>query len=219
MSSSLPILHVYEHCPFCVKARMIFGLHDLPFEKRIFLHDDITGPTDMVGRKVVPILEENGDFMPESLDIIAHVEKNAPAPLLTGPTRESISDWLSSIAVPAYRLFLPRVASAPFPEFSTTSARANFIRRKESTEHPFSTILNNSTADIETINQKLRELAPLIQAPDAVNGTLSYDDLHLFAQLRSLSLIRGLNTPPEVDAYRHTLSEQARVPLLESFAV
>ncbi|MBR0558854.1 glutaredoxin 2 [Neokomagataea anthophila] len=219
MSSALPILHVYEHCPFCVKARMIFGLHALPFEKRIFLHDDTTGPTEMVGRKVVPILEENGTFMPESLDIIAHIEKSAPTPLLTGPLNDAITQWLSSIAAPAYKLLIPRVASAPFPEFSTTSARANFIRRKERAEHPFGIILDNSTDDIQHINQKLLELAPLIQSPSAVNGTLSYDDLHLFAQLRSLSLIRGIHYPVEVDAYRHTMSERARVPLLEVFAV
>ncbi|POU69340.1 glutaredoxin, partial [Pantoea sp. PSNIH4] len=25
-------LYIYDHCPFCVKARMIFGLKNLPVE-------------------------------------------------------------------------------------------------------------------------------------------------------------------------------------------
>ncbi|VTP68106.1 Glutaredoxin-2 [Leclercia adecarboxylata] len=25
-------LYVYEHCPFCIRARMIFGLKKVPFE-------------------------------------------------------------------------------------------------------------------------------------------------------------------------------------------
>lgn len=27
-------LHIYEHCPFCVRARMIFGIKKIPFELR-----------------------------------------------------------------------------------------------------------------------------------------------------------------------------------------
>ncbi|GBR53688.1 glutaredoxin 2 [Neokomagataea thailandica NBRC 106555] len=217
MSSTLPILHVYEHCPFCVKARMIFGLHGIKFEKRIFLHDDDAGPSAMVGKKVVPILEENGHFIPESLDIVAHVERQN-TPLLTGPTRKEIEDWLSRISAPAYRLFLPRAAAAPLPELATTSARLGFIRKKERPDHPFSSLLEQSNDDLKIVNTLLEELAALIQKPTAVNGTLSYNDLHLFAQLRNLSLIKGVFYPLEVEAYRHSLSEKAKIPLLEAIS-
>ena len=77
------ILYIYEHCPFCTKARMIFGLKNIPYEQRILLNDDVDGPVRMVGRKVVPILEEDGTFMPESMDIVTHID-GIGTPVLTG---------------------------------------------------------------------------------------------------------------------------------------
>ena len=33
-------LYIYDHCPFCVKARMIFGLKNKPVELVVMLNDD-----------------------------------------------------------------------------------------------------------------------------------------------------------------------------------
>lgn len=43
-------LFTYEHCPFCVRARMIFGLKSIPFELAIIMEGDVETPTRMVGR-------------------------------------------------------------------------------------------------------------------------------------------------------------------------
>ncbi len=51
-------LHIYEHCPFCVRALMIVGLKKLPVEISVIMEGDAETPTRMVGRKVVPILEK-----------------------------------------------------------------------------------------------------------------------------------------------------------------
>ncbi|EHH66930.1 glutaredoxin 2 [Gluconobacter morbifer] len=211
------ILHVYEHCPFCVKARMIFGLKKIPYERRIFLNDDVDGPVSMVGRKIVPILEENGRFMAESMDIVAHIDAIG-SPVLTGPVRPEIADWIHASAKPLYRLFLPRAASAPLPEFDTTSARAGFIRRKEPGVGSFSALLEDGTAELAELNGHLERLAPMIRSPEAVNGTLSTDDIHLFAQLHSLSIIKGVRYPLEVEAYRQSMSELSNVGLFDGFA-
>lgn len=64
----------------------------------------------------------------------------------------------------------------------------------------------------------LKMLAPLIRSPEAVNGTLSTDDIHLFAHLHSLSLIRGIVYPPAVEAYRQTLSRLCGVGLYDGIA-
>lgn len=211
-------LYLYEHCPFCTKARMIFGLKNIPYEQRILLNDDVDGPVRMVGRKVVPILEEDGTFMPESMDIVTHVD-GIGTPVLTGETRSEIADWLQKAGKPLYRLFLPRAASAPLPEFATTSARAGFIQRKEPSVGSFSALLVDGTPELAELNVLLKELAALIRASDAVNGALSTDDIHLFAHLHSLSLIRGVVYPPEVEAYRQTLSKRSRVELFDDIAV
>lgn len=217
MNQTTRILHVYEHCPFCVKAMMIFGLKNIPFEKRIFLNDDEAGPISMVGRKVVPILEENGRYMPESMDIVSHID-GVGAPVLNGPVRKDIADWLRASSKATYRLFLPRAVCAPLPEFATTSSRAGFIRRKEESTGPFWEILADGSKEIAELNALLEELEPLIQSPEAVNGTLSTDDIHLFAQLHSMSLIKELCYPLGVEAYRQTMSEKSGVSLLDGFA-
>ena len=59
-------LYVYDHCPFCVRARMIFGLKNLPVELVVLANDDEATPIGLVGKKVVPILvKEDGTAMPE----------------------------------------------------------------------------------------------------------------------------------------------------------
>ena len=68
-------LYIYEHCPFCVKARMIFGLKDLAFDQVILQHNDEAQPISMTGYKLVPILEENGHFMGESMDIVQYIDQ------------------------------------------------------------------------------------------------------------------------------------------------
>ncbi len=44
-------LYIYDHCPYCLKARMIFGLKNIPVELHVLLNDDAETPTRMVGQK------------------------------------------------------------------------------------------------------------------------------------------------------------------------
>lgn len=210
-------LYVYDHCPFCVKARMIFGLKNIPFELAIFLNDDEETPIRMVGKKLVPILEEDGRFMGESMDIVSHIDALG-TPVLTGATRNEITEWIKAANGPCYKLFLPRAASAPLPEFATTSSRAYFIRKKEDGVGMFATLFAQTPELTAELNTHLAGLANLIQSPDAVNGTLSTDDIHLYALLHSLSLIKGLEYPQTVEAYRQKMSILSGVPLLDDIA-
>ena len=52
-------LYIYDHCPYCLKARMIFGLKNIPVELHVLLNDDAETPTRMVGQKQVPILQKD----------------------------------------------------------------------------------------------------------------------------------------------------------------
>lgn len=78
-------LYIYDHCPYCLKARMIFGLKNIPVELHVLLNDDAETPTRMVGQKQVPILQKDDSrYMPESMDIVHYVDKLDGKPLLTG---------------------------------------------------------------------------------------------------------------------------------------
>ncbi|AHI24144.1 glutaredoxin, GrxB family [Komagataeibacter xylinus] len=211
-------LYIYDHCPFCVKARIIFGLRHLPVTDVVLLNDDVATPTRMIGRKMVPILETDGHFMGESMDIVAHVDTMDGHPLLTGPTRPEIGQWIRDGQQAFTRLALPRFAAAPFAEFATTSARLYFIENKEAMIGPFSTCLAESAALRASVNAGLARLAGLIQRPDAVNGALSTDDIHLFAHLRSLTIVAGLDWPAPVQAYCQHMSQATGIPLLDHMA-
>ena len=51
-------LYIYDHCPFCVRARMIFGLRNVAVEEVVLANDDEATPIGMIGSKQVPILQK-----------------------------------------------------------------------------------------------------------------------------------------------------------------
>ena len=61
---------MYDHCPFCVRVRLALGLKNVKHEVVFRANDDVATPTALLGKKIAPILEMNGDVMGESLDII-----------------------------------------------------------------------------------------------------------------------------------------------------
>lgn len=211
-------LYIYDHCPFCVKPRMIFGLKHMPVTEIVLLNDDVQTPTRMIGRKMVPILEQDGHFMGESMDIVAHVDALDGKPLLTGPTRPEVIGWMKEMHEPYLNLTLPRTAATPLPEFATTAARLYFIRNKEEMVGPFCQRLAESPALIARINAAFPRLSGLIRSPDAVNGQLSTDDIHLFPFLRNLTLVAGLVWPEPVRAYATRMAQATGIPLLDAMA-
>ncbi|MBL7236791.1 glutaredoxin 2 [Novacetimonas hansenii] len=211
-------LYSYDHCPFCVKARMIFGLKDIPVDVVTLLNDDVATPTRMIGAKMVPILEQDGQYMGESMDIVDHVDAMGGARVLTGAINPQVGEWIQATNAIALRLILPRDAAAPLEEFATTAARAYFIRGKEKMVGPFGALLDDSAGMIAQVDARLRALVPLVRAPHAVNGELSSDDIHLFALLRSLTIVAGLSWPAEVAQYCRTMSQACGVPLFDTIS-
>jgi len=213
-------LYIYEHCPFCVKARMIFGLKNIPVELVVLLNDDEETPTRMVGQKVAPILQQDDSrYLPESMDIVHYVDNLDHKPLLTGARNPAIEEWLRKVNGYVNRLLLPRIAKAPFDEFSTPEARAYFTKKKEASIGSFEEHMAHSAGLIKNISDDLRNLDKLIQQPNAVNGELSEDDIHLFPLLRNLTLVAGVDFPTRVADYRDNMAKQTQVNLLSSIAI
>lgn len=212
-------LYVYDHCPFCVKARAIFGLKGVAFDLVIMLNDDEATPIRMIGKKMAPILENDGGFLAESMDIVAQIDSLDGSPLLTGPHNEALARWSSDVSSPLFSLALPRWAASDFEEFSTPQARAYFTRNKERMIGSFQDHMQASPVYIAEVNRHLLALDPLIKSPEAVNGELSADDIHLFATLRSMSIVRGIEYPPAVQAYRVRMAERMGIDLHDQIAI
>jgi len=51
----LPILYVYDHCPFCVRVRLALGVKNVKHNVHFLQNDDIPTPTKLIGKKISPI--------------------------------------------------------------------------------------------------------------------------------------------------------------------
>lgn len=218
-NSTIMKLFVYDHCPFCVKARMIFGLKQIAVELVILANDDEATPIRMIGKKMAPILQDGDQYLAESMDIVAHIDGMSGARSLFGPSNSRLAKWNQDVTAPLYSLAIPRWATSDFEEFSAPAARAYFTRNKERMLGSFEAHLAASPDYIASLNRHLLELEPLIQSPDAVNGELSEDDIHLFATLRSMSIVQGIIYPPAVEAYRVRMSERSGINLHDPIAI
>jgi len=212
-------LYVYDHCPFCVKARMIFGLDQQPVEVSFLLNDDEETPNKLIGKKMLPILvKDDNSAMGESLDIIQYVESLASAPRLSNETSKELEQWLTEVGTYINKLLLPIMPTTDFAEFSTVAARDYYSAKKQAYIGDFGPLREQRASLVEKINQDLTRLVDLIQSPHAVNGQLSYDDIHLFPLLRNLTLVKEIIWPAPVAALRDSLSTQSGVPLLFDLA-
>jgi glutaredoxin 2 len=213
-------LYIYDHCPFCLKARMIFGLKNLPVELNVLLNDDEATPVRMIGQKMAPILQKDDSrYLPESMDIVHYVDQLDHQPLLTGAQNPAIAEWLRKVNGYVNRLLIPRFAKSPFDEFATPEARAYFVAKKEAAIGDFAEHLAHSAGLIKNISDDLRALDKLIVKPNAVNGELSEDDIHLFPLLRNLTLVAGITWPTRVADYCDNMAKQTQINLLSSMAI
>lgn len=208
-------LFIYDHCPYCVKARMIFGLKGINFDLVTLLNDDEKTPISMIGQKMVPILEkDDGSYMAESMDIVNYIDSEyGESPIIKGPKNPKISEWLGETTEYLYRLAMPRWVKVDLEEFKTQAAIDYFTNKKERMIGSFEENLNESDELIAKANKHLEALSLLIISNNAVNGDLSEDDIHLFTSLRSLSVVKGINYPKNVMEYMKEMSERTNIPL------
>ncbi len=208
-------LFTYEHCPFCVRARMIFGLKNTPFELAIIMEGDVETPTRMVGRKVVPILQkEDGSFMPESMDIVHYVDSLKAPQIADQPVDSAIEAWCKSASGVVFKLAVPRFTEGEFAELATQSARQAFRQREEKAFGDLSALLAETPALIRDVEQKLAELETLLPTDETVSTT----DFILFPILRSLTIVKGIHYGPRVSEYLHRIAAAAKIDLLTAQA-
>lgn len=203
-------LYVYDHCPYCVRARMPFGLKNIPFEMVILANDDEATPLSMIGKKMLPILEDAAGFIGESLDIVKKLDSLADPRLFDGPPSSAITTWLEKWSSVKNGLVIPRTPDPVYPEFRTESARAYFTAKKEVTFGRFEELLAQTDSFKAELAQGLAELVPILPDPEGA----SIDDILLFPTLRSLTIMPDLELPKSVAAYAERMSERTGIPLV-----
>ncbi len=213
-------LYIYDHCPYCSRARMVFGYKNISVDIRYLLNDDEDTPTSMVGKKMVPILQKkDGSYMGESLDIVRYIDEIDGAPLFAGAVNPAIEKWIEEVNQFSYKLAMPRWAVSQLEEFATPSARLYFLRKKEAYIGDFSQYLDDSENLINQAYELFKEVENLIQSPEGVRGKPSIDDIYLFPVLRSFTFVKDIQFPPDVQAYLRKQSYLTNIWLFDAFAL
>lgn len=209
-------LYVYEHCPFCIRARMIFGLKKVPVELGVIMEGDVETPTRMVGRKVVPILQkEEGVYMPESMDIVHYVDQLDGAPVIEGECDPAIEAWCKENTRAVFNLAIPRFTRADFKELSTPAAREAYTQREIKAFGDLDALMANSQAYIDTLSGALSNIEAYMSARNPVSIT----DFYLFPVLNSLTIVKGFPYTVALRGYLDHISTSCNVPLFTDKAL
>ena len=205
-------LYIYDHCPFCVRARMAAGLFGADVEEVVLANDDEATPIGMIGAKQVPILQkEDGSFMGESLDIVRYLDREGR---LKNEIRPEIQAWLDKVGSYNNKLVQPRTVKIGLPEFATVEAVKYFTDKKEKNIGSFSANLNKTAQYLDRIHEDLNDLDGLMhEVSDGINGEIGTEDILVFPILRNLTVVRGIEWPQKVMGYLMTMSEKSGVPL------
>ncbi len=209
-------LYVYEHCPFCVRARMIFGLKQIPFELGVIMEGDTETPVSMVGRKVVPILQkEDGSYMPESMDIVNYIDQLNGKPQLTGQCDKFVETWCRDNTRTVFSLAIPRFTKADFKELTTGEARQAYIQREIKAFGDLDALIADSHQLTESLLSELTKIEPYLN--DKTNVGLT--DFYLFPLLNSLTVVKNFPFSRALGRYLEFVSTSCNVQLFTSKAL
>ena len=215
-------LYVYDHCPFCTRARMAAALRGVATELVYLPNDDEDTPIRLIGAKQLPILQkEDGSHMGESLDIVRYFYRQDSS-ALDEAVRPEIQAWVEAFGDWGYRLIMPRDVQLGLPEFAAESSVAYFKAKKEAfLEASFEQLLQETRRYLAQAQEALRVLDDLIVPnADYVNGKhLSMEDILVFPLLRNLSMVKGAAYPDNVAHYVRAMSQATKIPLFFDRAV
>ncbi|WP_138467472.1 glutaredoxin 2 [Poseidonocella sp. HB161398] len=213
-------LYQYDHCPFCVRADMVAGFRQVPHEKVYLLNDDEQAHFDLIGAKMVPILQfDDGRAMGESLDIVAALDAiETPAPHLD-PWAEASPQLaaLDSEGRAVNCLLFPRNVRIGLPEFATEGAIAYFTERKEAMIG-----ISFGQAMEETAQHKAAAEAMLAAMPELAppaDGRLRMGDVLVYPHLRNLTMVRDLAMPGWMRGYLETVTALCGTHLYDDRAI
>jgi glutaredoxin 2 len=247
----LPIVYVYDHCPFCVRVRLALGIKNVKHNVYFLQNDDITTPTKLIGKKIAPIfgIPEDDFIMGESLDIIEKIDSDdrfgTTGQILPATGRKDIKGWQKSVQVLLRTLQRPRyVATGLLPEFQQLDGRHAFIKNHQlppyekpewkgdgTDENPgmdmdeklklYAEAMAKDPAPLlEDLNAKLIELDDMVFSEHHCSeGGISMDDIDLWARLRSITIIKGVQWPEKLRLYMDNLSALGDVPMYEPMAL
>jgi len=192
---------MFEHCSLCFRVRMTAALKRLHLQETVVLDDDTDTMVGLVGKRQIPILvKDDGQPMLESMDMVRYLDSRG-TPVLIGPERKEIAAWADRFAEKAAPLSWPRYPLLGLPEFATIAAHDHYVIRKRKAIGDLAELRAATPRYIDELAPELGELNGIIERPDALNGTLSLDDVRVVPLLRSAAVVKALRFPANVRDY------------------
>ena len=193
-----------------------FWFENQALENITLLNDDEKTPISMIGKKMVPILQkENGEFMPESLDIIKYIDDKFSPSQVVWEEDSILLETLHQVREDYYSLVMPRWVQSDMEEFKTESARKYFQNKKEPIVGSFSSALERTESFKKNISKPLESLAQQLSPNNAwyKADKISLNDFHLFAFLRGLTIVKDMSFPLALQKYALRTAQKTNVPL------
>ena len=198
-------IYMFEHCSLCFRVRMAAALKGLHLQEVVVLDDDTNTMVSLVGKRVIPILaQDDGRPMLESMDMVRYIDGQGE-PILTGPERSEITEWAERFVTKSAPLTMPRYPLLGLPEFATVAALDHYHLRKRKAFGDFVELRANTRKYLSDLMPELEALDRSIESPQAVNGTLSLDDIRVLPLLRAIAVVKGLRLPRKVGDYFETM--------------
>eukprot|EP00729_Bicosta_minor_P004489 gene4489-35137_t len=221
-------LHVYDHCPFCIRVELLLGWKGISYDRVVYGYGDALGSDKpltykgdriLTGKKQLPVLEfvgKGGKLLPESGDIIALLEDPLVYRLPPKSERQDLKDFFSGgFKVLSRELTRPRIIKMTHlrdwakPE-DVAYAKDKYIKGGFNYEEAEA----NDASNKKAMEQRLVKLNELLLSDSALNDGgvgLTWDDLVYLPDLRTLSCVEGLAWPPRLKAYVEAAFSRANV--------
>ena len=215
-------LYSYEHCPFCVRVRIIIDLKSLAIPLVYLANDDEKAHLDRIGKKQVPFLEKvNGSYLIESLAICEFLNTfDQRDVLLPKSDNLTLMALIERVNKAAKTLIYPRCVEHPQNkvDFPTKSAENYFKHKKERSVGCFVASFRFPEAAIAETQTILQQIDQKMIYRYAIADKPSWDDIMIFPILRMLTLAEDIITiPGNIKRYLALLSEKTNIALYKKY--
>ena len=215
-------MYIYEHCPFCVRPRIIMGLKNLDIPLVYLANDDEKAHLDRIGKKQVPFLEkDDGSYLIESLKITEFLnnfdQNQVLQPKNSNPRLITLIAKLNQVSK---TLIYPRLFTHPHNEvdFPTKSAKSYFRRKKEAYIGCFTACFRFPELAILETQLTLEKINKNMAYKYATANQPSWDDITIFPILRMITLAEDvINIPINLQQYLKLFSQQTNIPLYNRY--
>ena len=225
---SVKALHIYDHCPYCVRVQLAAGWRDVDIPIKVYGYGDMEGPKLLTGKKILPVLEvedKSGQkiYLRESLDLVDYLEgyNGEPNRKLPPAGRKDLTAWLKKAKESLSVLTRPRILKMPLEDWKKPEDIAYAVN-KYTTRFGFDYAKAEAATDehLEKMAGYLEELDELLASDEAANAYgRSIDDIVLIPNLRTLTCVKGLRWPKKVKAYVENGCKDAGIETYSAHAV